>query len=587
MKFASTILAISLSTVCLGYSMADFTEDGIVDFSDFSVFGNEWLQDPNTLPDNTTRRKTGGGATFVVAASDASATVKARADYICDGTNDEVQIQAAIDALPTTSSNRRGGKILLSEGNFSIGSTIIIGKQAGDRLMMVLEGAGATYATHLNLADNANCSILQIGYEPRKTDPYSTDGAESGWVDLINIHFNGNRLNQSSNTYAIGSVEQGNDKFVITGQDATDKIKASEVIRVYDSTGNDGFYWVKSSTYTGGNTEVVINETPPNTTADGTIKADPPVIDAAAWQDGMMLRCGVENGIGTGLQIKRGWSLYIKDGWIEHNVDAGLLICSGRLGGTISYRGEYVTIRGICFMGDISGTPGSAAVLTLIESGGGVNYKHCIVNNLFSNGCREGVMAKGGVDYVIFSGNQMNTLGWENSNTYYCVHLKANEGNRGPRFWNIYGNGISINEAKGVFYLEMVAAPQPDNNLVYGNSVLGSKPFVEYSNWQVGQDSQVIPTPTIIEHHTSTAYIPGFKAHGGWVFTNVGAGGSVTYYLPESDPGMVLVFHRVAAQDMVLDVWGTQTIDGNFTKTISSGGFTTIRCSEDTKWITE
>jgi len=37
-------------------------------------------------------------ATFVVAASDSKK--KSDADYVCDGTADDVQIQAAIDALP-------------------------------------------------------------------------------------------------------------------------------------------------------------------------------------------------------------------------------------------------------------------------------------------------------------------------------------------------------------------------------------------------------------------------------------------------------------------------------------------------------
>lgn len=42
---------------------------------------------------------TGRGATFVVAASDAPAGVKAQADRICDGTDDDIDIQWAIDAI--------------------------------------------------------------------------------------------------------------------------------------------------------------------------------------------------------------------------------------------------------------------------------------------------------------------------------------------------------------------------------------------------------------------------------------------------------------------------------------------------------
>ncbi len=54
-------------------------------------------------------------ATFVVAASDATAAEKRGADYVCDGTADDVEIQAAIDALPTL-----GGEVYLSSGTFNI-----------------------------------------------------------------------------------------------------------------------------------------------------------------------------------------------------------------------------------------------------------------------------------------------------------------------------------------------------------------------------------------------------------------------------------------------------------------------------------
>lgn len=60
-------------------------------------------------------------ATLVVAASNASAKSKSQADYVCDGTNDQVEIQAAIDALPTG-----GGKVLLSEGTYDITALVTL-----------------------------------------------------------------------------------------------------------------------------------------------------------------------------------------------------------------------------------------------------------------------------------------------------------------------------------------------------------------------------------------------------------------------------------------------------------------------------
>jgi hypothetical protein len=56
-------------------------------------------------------------ATKIVAANDS--IDKTRADYICDGTDDDVQIQEAIDALGST-----GGKVVLLEGTYNITSSV-------------------------------------------------------------------------------------------------------------------------------------------------------------------------------------------------------------------------------------------------------------------------------------------------------------------------------------------------------------------------------------------------------------------------------------------------------------------------------
>ena len=70
------------------------------------------------------------GATLVVAANDAKDPL--RADYQCDGTDDQVEIQQALDALPTS-----GGKVILSGGNFNLSGPIRI-----ERDGTTLEGNG-------------------------------------------------------------------------------------------------------------------------------------------------------------------------------------------------------------------------------------------------------------------------------------------------------------------------------------------------------------------------------------------------------------------------------------------------------------
>lgn len=70
--------------------------------------------------------------TRTVAANDSSADSKAEADYLCDGVNDQVEIQAALDSLPAN-----GGRVVLLEGTYNIAATIRVEKDS-----TTLEGQG-------------------------------------------------------------------------------------------------------------------------------------------------------------------------------------------------------------------------------------------------------------------------------------------------------------------------------------------------------------------------------------------------------------------------------------------------------------
>jgi len=63
--------------------------------------------------------RTKGTATVTVAASDSTAQVRANVDYPCDGTADDVQKQAALDALPT-----QGGKVWCAAGAYLLASPL-------------------------------------------------------------------------------------------------------------------------------------------------------------------------------------------------------------------------------------------------------------------------------------------------------------------------------------------------------------------------------------------------------------------------------------------------------------------------------
>lgn len=93
--------------------------------------------------------------TFVIAA--ASSRGKNTADYICDGTADEVQINAAITALPID-----GGSIQLLEGKFYVANPISITKSGVKITGSNIEG------TQIFLANSANCDMLQCNVATQK-----------------------------------------------------------------------------------------------------------------------------------------------------------------------------------------------------------------------------------------------------------------------------------------------------------------------------------------------------------------------------------------------------------------------------------
>lgn len=84
---------------------------------------------------------------ITVASSNASAATRRCANYVCDGIADDVQIQAAIDALPSC-----GGRVVLSEGKFVISSSLTLPSN------FVLEGQGN--GTEIELATSSGITYM-------------------------------------------------------------------------------------------------------------------------------------------------------------------------------------------------------------------------------------------------------------------------------------------------------------------------------------------------------------------------------------------------------------------------------------------
>ena len=84
-----------------------------------------------------------------VAASDAYQASKDAADFVCDGTDDQVEINQAIELI-FVAVDFSQGRVLLSEGHFSVGAPILV--HAGTTLLGM--GIEATFITKENGNDS-------------------------------------------------------------------------------------------------------------------------------------------------------------------------------------------------------------------------------------------------------------------------------------------------------------------------------------------------------------------------------------------------------------------------------------------------
>lgn len=121
-------------------------------------------------------------ATYVVASVNATELEKAQADWVCDGVDDDVEIQAAIDALVGN-----GGKIIFSSGDFYYSSSIILTVSGNVRICLEGMGRGKTI---LSAANGANCTGI--------ISPVAGDTVYN--ADLRDFSMTGNSANNAIGT---------------------------------------------------------------------------------------------------------------------------------------------------------------------------------------------------------------------------------------------------------------------------------------------------------------------------------------------------------------------------------------------------
>lgn len=181
MIIKNCILIPFLSVTCFGYMLSDLNFDRNVDFNDFAIFSNQWLlaedpDEPNWIGSGT--------ADYFVAASDSPDRVKVKADYVCDGIDDHVEIQAAIDALPDF-----GGKVQLSTGRFNIGRPINLYRPNVSRWFSVCLEGQHMQSTSIFLQNGSNCNMIEN---------VNTGVSVSGWKVIRDLCLEGNKARNTS-----------------------------------------------------------------------------------------------------------------------------------------------------------------------------------------------------------------------------------------------------------------------------------------------------------------------------------------------------------------------------------------------------
>jgi|AP45_3_1055517.scaffolds.fasta_scaffold22679_1 hypothetical protein len=129
-----------------------------------------------------------GPANLFVAAAGAPTRIKSRADYVCDGTDDHVEIQAAIDSLPEHSGESfavSGGTVELSAGSFHLGAAV----HCRDRVVNLV-GAGMS-STQLTLQDEAHDDVVVVGSGTKQ-------GWPSGRIAQLSVNGNGKKQEKGS-----------------------------------------------------------------------------------------------------------------------------------------------------------------------------------------------------------------------------------------------------------------------------------------------------------------------------------------------------------------------------------------------------
>lgn len=381
----------------------------------------------------------GRSATYVVAASNAPAHVKAQADYVCDGTDDNVEIQVALNALPAG-----GGVVQLTAGTFTLSANIVAYGS-----YRTLQGTGsatiikATTDVVVILSNYAVWRNLTFdGQSARSVRPY-TNGTD--WL-MENITM----LNSTQPAgFALATNVRGkiiNSSFFPAGDSRALALTTNDtyVENVYINGVNsttDGLVGINSPAIS----NVVFNGGTIKNSANGV--AIYTAVDATNVKILNMTIDNTRNGIYNQANYGVTANNYLTNIGVANGIDTGLAnyavimgnIINGIASTGINVAGNYVTVVG----NTVNSATGSSGNGIVVESTGYTS----IVGNTVTNNVQYGILVYGTVatnsKYNTIVGNTAKGNGYGIAETATYSDYNLIEGN------TVYNNVIAQIQAPG------------------------------------------------------------------------------------------------------------------------------------------
>ncbi|USN92664.1 MAG: right-handed parallel beta-helix repeat-containing protein [Candidatus Nomurabacteria bacterium] len=184
-----------------------------------------------------------GDTQIVVAANDTDVNLKAYADYVADGTNDQDEIQSAIDYVYANG----GGTVHLLAGTFTVGTTTYTDSAIRLATSTQLVGQGDATVIKLRNSFNANISIVHAyNVQDVYVGHLAVDGNkanQSGGTDYgVNLQNTGSSTVENTYVHSLfyyGINVQGNNNNVVSNTVHNNQLRGIQLTGSYNTASHN------------------------------------------------------------------------------------------------------------------------------------------------------------------------------------------------------------------------------------------------------------------------------------------------------------------------------------------------------------